>query len=193
MIKIGILGDIGSGKSYVAQNFGYPVFNADYEVAKLYQQNKNIFNKLKIKLPKYIHSFPIEKTEISNAILANKKNLKKIVKIIHTEIRKKLNSFLKKNKNKKIVILDIPLLIENKINKKKDILVYVQSKKPFILKNLKKRKNFNKKLLKKFKAIQLPLSYKKKKSHFVIKNNFKKKSVKDGIKIILKKLDKWKK
>ena len=55
MIKIGILGDIGSGKSYVAQNFGYPVFNADYEVAKLYQQNKNIFNKLK-KITK-IYSF----------------------------------------------------------------------------------------------------------------------------------------
>ena len=49
MIKIGILGDIGSGKSYVAQNFGYPVFNADHEVAKLYQQNNNIFNKLKKK------------------------------------------------------------------------------------------------------------------------------------------------
>ena len=43
MIKIGILGDIGSGKSYVAQNFGYPVFNADYEVAQLYKKNKNIF------------------------------------------------------------------------------------------------------------------------------------------------------
>jgi len=46
MIKIGILGDIGAGKSYVAQNFGYPVFNADYEVAKLYQQNKNVFNNI---------------------------------------------------------------------------------------------------------------------------------------------------
>jgi len=34
MIKIGILGDIGSGKSYVAREFGYPVFNADYEVTK---------------------------------------------------------------------------------------------------------------------------------------------------------------
>mgnify|MGYP000562830057 CR=1 FL=1 len=43
MIKIGILGDIGSGKSYVAQNFGYPVFNADYEVAKLYQKDKKVF------------------------------------------------------------------------------------------------------------------------------------------------------
>ena len=188
MIIIGILGDIGSGKSYVAQNFGYPVFNADYEVAKLYQQNKNIFNKLKAKLPKYINSFPIEKKEISDAILANKNNLKKIVKIVHFEIRKKLNNFLKKNRNKRIVILDIPLLLENKINKKKDILVYVQSKKSDILKNLKKRKNFNIKLFKKFKAIQLPPNYKKKKSNFIIKNNFTKKSVNDGIRSILKEI-----
>ena len=188
MIRIGILGDIGSGKSYVAQNFGYPVFNADYEVAKLYQQNKYVFNKLKIKLPKYIYSFPIEKSEISNAILTNKNNLKKIVKIVHVEIRKKLNNFLNKNKNKKIVILDIPLLLENKINKREDILVFVQSKKSSILKNLKKRKNFNLKLFKKFKAIQLPLSYKKKNSNFIIKNNFTKKSVNDGIKSILKEI-----
>ena len=188
MIRIGILGDIGSGKSYIAQNFGYPVFNADYEVTQLYQKDKNIFNKLKIQLPKYIHSFPIDKKEVSNAILSNKKNLKKIVKIVHFEIRKKLNNFIKSNKNQKIIILDIPLLLENKINKKKDILVFVQSKKSSILKNLKKRKGFNKKLLKKFKEIQLPLNYKKKKSHFIIKNNFTKKSVKDGIKGILKEI-----
>ena len=55
--------------------------------------------------------------------------------------------FLKKNKNKKIVILDIPLLLENKINNKKDILIFVDSKKKDILKRLKKRKNFNKKLI----------------------------------------------
>ena len=188
MIKIGILGDIGAGKSYVAQNFGYPVFNADYEVAKLYKQNKNVYENLKKKLPKYIHSFPIEKKEISNAILNNKKNLNKIVKIVHVEIRKKMNLFLKKNKNSKIIILDIPLLLENKINKKEDILVYVQSSKFNILKRLKKRKNFNNKLMKKFKAIQLPISFKKKKSDFIIKNNFTKKSVNDGIKNILKEI-----
>ena len=48
MIKIGILGDIGSGKSYIAQKFGYPVFNADYEVVKLYQLNKKIFKNIEI-------------------------------------------------------------------------------------------------------------------------------------------------
>ena len=47
MIKIAILGDIGSGKSFVAKTFGYPVFNADKEVSKLYKKEKKIFNKLK--------------------------------------------------------------------------------------------------------------------------------------------------
>ena len=187
MIRIGIVGDIGSGKSYVAQSFGYPVFNADYEVAKLYQKNKKVFIKLKKSLPKYIFSFPIEKKEISNAILANKNNLNKIIKIVHLEIKKKMNLFLKKYKNSKIVILDIPLLLENKINNY-DILVYVQSKRSDILKRLKKRKNFNQKLLKKFKIIQLPISYKKKKSNFTIKNNFTKKSVNSAIKSILKEI-----
>ena len=188
MIKIGILGEIGSGKSYVSTNFGYPVFNADREVAELYKKNKKIFNKLKKILPKHISKFPIDKKEISSAILTNKNNLKKIVKIVHSEVRKKMLHFLKKNNTAKIVILDIPLLLENKINNKKDILVFVDSKKSEILKRLKKRKNFNLKIFQKFKDIQLSSNYKKKKSHFIIKNDFRKKYVKNGIKKVLEKI-----
>ena len=188
MIKIGILGDIGSGKSYVAKSFGYPVFNADHEVASLYKKNKKIFNKLKKVLPKYIYSFPVEKKEISNAILENKNNLKKIVKIVHLEIRKEMNIFLKKNIKKKFVILDIPLLLENKIDNKNDILIFVESQKSERLKRLKKRKNFNPKLIQKFRAIQLSTKYKKKRSQFVIRNNFTKKSVRSRIKNILKQI-----
>ena len=186
MIRIGILGDIGSGKSYVAKNFGYPVFNADVEVGKIYNKDRKIFNKLKKVLPEYIYTFPINKNEISKAILASKPNLKKIVKIVHLEIRNQMNIFLNKNRNRKIVVLDIPLLLENKINKKNDILVFVKSKKLDILKGLRKRESFNPKLLNKFKSIQLPLDYKKKKSQFVIKNNFTNKSVNKSIKKILK-------
>ena len=101
MIRIGVLGDIGSGKSHVAKLFGFPVFNADNEVAKLYRKNKKCFNKLNKALPKYIVSFPVKKKEISKAIINSKKNLKKIVKIIHPEVRNKMNSFIKKNKKKK--------------------------------------------------------------------------------------------
>ena len=188
MIRIGILGDIGSGKSYIAKNFGYPVFNADEEVSKLYKKNRIVFSKLKKTLPKYIHTFPVNKKELTKAILENKSNLRKIVKIIHLEIKKKMNNFLKKNKKRKIVILDIPLLLENKINTKKDILIFIQSKRKDTLKRLKKRPNFNQQILNKFKSIQLPLDYKKRKSDFIIINNFTKKSVKRDIKIILKKI-----
>ncbi len=188
MIKIGIVGDIGSGKSYIAKKFGYPVFNADKEVSKLYKKNKKIFVQLKKILPKFIQTFPLEKREITDAILSNRDNLKKIVKVVHSEIRKKLNIFIKKNQKKKIIILDIPLLLENKINKKKDILVFIDSKKSDILRRLKKRPNFNKKLFDKFKKLQLPLDYKKRKSHFIIKNNFTNKFVKRDVKYILKKV-----
>ena len=187
MIRIGILGEIGSGKSYVANEFGYPVFNADQAVTNLYKKDKKIYNQLKKALPN-IHSFPVDKIEILNAILNNKNNLTLIVKIVHAEIKKKINIFLKKNKKAKIVILDIPLLLENKINNKKDVLVFVDSKKSDVLKRLKKRKNFNQMILKKFKSIQLPIYYKKKKSQFIVKNNFTKKSVKSDIKSILKEL-----
>ena len=185
MIRIGILGNIGSGKSYVAKKFGYPVFNADYEVSKLYKKDKKIFKKLNKKLPKYISSFPINKNEITKAILSNKVNLKKIITIVHLEIRKILKLFLKKNRNKKAVILDIPLLLENKINNNNDILVFVDSKKIEIEKRLSKRLNFNRKLINKFKKIQFSSSYKKRKSNFIIKNNFKKKSLNKSINKIL--------
>jgi len=189
MIRIGILGDIGSGKSYVAKNFGHPVFNADLEVSKLYKTDKKIFFELKKILPKYIYSFPINKKQISSAILANNSNLKKIIKVIHKKIRKKMYLFINKNKNKKIIVLDIPLLLENKINKKNDVLIFVDSKKTDILKRLKKRRNFNNRLFNKFKKIQLSLDYKKSNARFVIKNRFTKKSVNDEIKKILKKLN----
>ncbi len=189
MIRIGILGNIGSGKSYVANNLGYPVFDADHEVEILYKKNRKIFLKLKKILPKNIKSFPIEKKEIIKAILQKKNNLKKIIKIVHKEIRIKMNLFLKKNKNKKFVVLDVPLLLENNLNKKGDILIFVDSKKTDILKKLSKRKNFNKKLFNKFQKIQFSSQYKIRKSNFIIKNDFTKKTINTNIKNVKKKIN----
>jgi len=188
MIRIAVVGDIGSGKSHVAKLFGYPVFNADQEVALLYKKNRNCFNKLKKVLPKYIASFPISKKVITKAIINNNINLKKIIKVIHPEVRLQMNKFIKKNRIKKIVVLDIPLLLENKINRKKDIIIFVDAKKKENNKRLKKRDNVDLKILKKFKKVQLPLELKKKKSNYIVKNNFKNHSVKKNVKIILKKI-----
>jgi len=188
MIRIAVLGDIGSGKSYVAKQFGYPVFSADAEVVKLYRKSRKCYNKLKKTLPNYITSFPVKKSELLKAIMVNRYNLKKIVRIVHPEVRTSMNKFIKKNKNKKFVILDIPLLIENKINKKNDILVFIDAKKKEINKRLKKRSNFNLKVVKKFKKLQLSVKVKKKQSDYIIKNNFKNNYVKKNVKMVLKKI-----
>ena len=188
MIKIAVVGGIVSGKSHIAKLFNYPVFNADLEVAKIYKTNRKCFKKLKKKLPKYFSSFPIQKEEIMKAISNNETNLKKITNIIHPEIRKKMNIFLKDNKKKDVVILDIPLLLENRLNQKNDIIIFIQSKKIEVIRRLKRRDNFNLDLLNKLEKMQLPLSYKKKKSHFIIKNNFTNKSAKKSIIKILKKI-----
>ena len=186
MIRIGIIGDIGAGKTHVATLFGHPIFNADQEVSNLYKKSRKCYGKLKKALPKYINSFPINKKLLTKAILNSNSNLKKIIKIVHPEVRMKMNSFIKKNRNKKIIILDIPLLIENKLNKKDDILIFVEGKKKEILKRLKKRPNFNEKIINRLKTFQLPLEVKKKKSNFVIKNNFKNNIVKKNVKKIEK-------
>ena len=188
MIKIGILGDVGSGKSYVAKQFGFPVFDADVEVAKIYKKNRNCFNRLRKKLPGYIFSFPVKKRELRKAIVDNQSNLKKIIKIVHPIVRTNMNNFFKKNKNKKIVVLDIPLLIENKINKKNYILVFVDAKKKEIQKRLRKRSNYNPEIFNKLKKLQLPLEIKKRKSDFVVINNFKSSSVKKNVKVLKNKI-----
>ena len=189
MVKvIGILGDIGSGKSFVAKQFGYPVFNADNEVNNIYKKNKSCYKKLSKILPKYIKSYPINKIEITKAILANKYNLRKIVKIVHPLVRKKMNNFLEKNKNKNFVVLDVPLLIENKLNKKKDILIFVDSDKVKIILRIKKRKNYNKKIVENLRKLQKKLAYKKKLSAYVIKNDFKILTTKKRVNFIKKKV-----
>ena len=162
MIRIAIVGDIGSGKSFISNLFNQPVFNADLEVADIYKKDKNCFTKIKKVIPNYFSKFPLKKNELIESIIADKNNLKKISNIVHPIVRRKLDNFLKKNKNKKIVILDIPLYFENRLNKKKDIVIYIEAKKKQILHHLKKRNNFNLSFVNQLRSLQRPLKYKKK-------------------------------
>ena len=188
MIKIGILGDIGAGKSFVAKQFRSPVFDADKEGRQIYKNDKSCYKNIKKKFPQFIKSKTIKKNELGVAIKANKKNLKKISDIVHPIVRKRMNLFFKKNKHKQIVLLDIPLLVENKLNDKKFFLIFVQSNIDEINKRLKKRPNYNKNIINDLRKSQKSLTYKKKISNYVIKNNFKPLGLRKEIKRIKKEI-----
>ena len=193
MIVVGLTGGIASGKSFVTKHLRtlkFPVHESDSVITNLYNSyDKNFVNFLfKNGFKNSLKKRKINKEAIREEIF-NKKEKKTILeKYLHNEVRKKRNIFLKNNKKKDVVILDIPLLLENRLNQKEDIIIFIQSKKIEAIKRLKKRDNFNLDLLNKLKKMQLPPSYKKKKSHFIIKNNFTNKSAKMSVIKILKKI-----
>ena len=188
MIRVGVIGGIGSGKSFISKLFKSPVFNADREVEFLYKNNLECFKKLKKKLPRFVKSFPISKSQLIKAINEDKKNLKKISSVVHPLVRKKLKSFLNKNKKNKIIVLDIPLLIENKLYNKKDILIFVKSKQNKVINRLRKRKNFNKKILSNLRKNQASLLKKRKLANYIVDNNFSPNIMKKKISLLKNKI-----
>ena len=162
MIRVCVLGSIASGKSFISKLFNCPIFNADMEVVDIYKKSKSCFKKLNKKLPNHVKSFPIKKSELINAISSNNKNLKLISSIVHPIVRERMKKFLRHKKNSKMIVLDVPLLIENKLNKKNDILIFINTQKKKILARVKKRKYYDKKILKYLKQNQSNLLKKKK-------------------------------
>ena len=110
-------------------------------------------------------------------------------KIVHPYVRLNLKKFLKKNQKKKVIILDIPLLIENKLYKKSDILIGIRTTKKIIIKRLKQRGNYNKHIFDLLKTQQLSVSNKLKMCNFIIENNSHKNNILKQVKIIKKKLN----
>lgn len=184
MIRIAVVGEIGSGKSYASRLFGFPVFNADKEVIKIYKKDRKAYQKIKKKLPNHFFSFPIRKEQIVRAVNKNTRNLKTISKIIHPLVRKNMKVFLRKNRKKKAIVLDIPLYFENNLNKKGDVIIFISTKKKLIYSALLKRRKSNIKLLKKLGKLQQSILIKKKRSHYVIKNDFNSRNLKKMVKII---------
>jgi len=185
MIKIGITGSLASGKSTVAKIFSgkkYPLFNSDKIVKKIYKSNyfkKKILIKFKIIANKNF------KKEILKKISKNKTLLKKIEKIVHPLVRKEIRQFSKKNKRKKILVFEVPLLIESKLMSNYDVIIFVNSKKKLRLKRfLRRGKSIN--LFNFLDKRQLPAAKKIKYCDEVINNNFSLKKLRKNVKIIKK-------
>tara|TARA_B100000767_G_scaffold140408_1_gene132685 strand:+ start:2359 stop:2925 length:567 start_codon:yes stop_codon:yes gene_type:complete len=169
MIKIGITGSIASGKTTASKILSRrrgPLFSADIAVQELYKKDNfkrvfikrfNITNKLKLK------------TLLKRKILNNKINIKKLERIVHPLVRKEMKNFSRKNKNKKMLFYEIPLLIESKLMNYFDIIVFIKANKDIRLKRFK-AKGGNKKLFNLLSNKQLQDSQKGKFCNHVVVN-----------------------
>lgn len=186
MIKVGILGSVGSGKSFVANIFkelGFNIFSADQVVSQIYERNKNINKKISIFFKLKLNHNKINKNELRDILKKNPKKFKYLNKIIHPIVRKKLILFLSKYKKTKLVVLDIPLLIENKMFNFVDIFIFVKTKPNIFKIRIKKRRNLDKQFLKLLENQQADEKIKKSYADFTVDN-----STKDKVKLQVKKI-----
>jgi len=190
MVRVGILGSVGSGKSFVANIFkelGFNIFSADNEVANIYKNNKTVNKKISKFFKLKLYKGKINKQELRDSLKKNPNKFRFLNKIIHPIVRKKLVLFLSRFKKKKLAVLDVPLLVENKMLNFVDILILVKTRSRSFLTRIKKRKNLDKQFLNILKKQQANEKIKENYADFIIYNSSKDK-VKLQVKNIIDKI-----
>jgi len=169
MIKIGITGSLASGKTTASKILSYrrgPLFSADKVVKELYQNKSfkfQISRRFKIKNNSQI------KNSLKKLILKNKKNILKLEKIIHPLVRRRMRSFTLKNRNKKFLFYEIPLLIESNLMKYFNVVIFIKAKKQLRIKRFQLKRE-NKKLFSLMNNKQMTDTRKSKFCDYVIVN-----------------------
>jgi dephospho-CoA kinase len=190
MFRVGILGSVGSGKSYVANIFrelGFNIFSADNEVANIYKNNKIVNKKVSKFFKLKLYKGKINKQELRVSLKKNPNKFRFLNNIIHPIVRKKLVLFLSRCKKNKLIVLDVPLLVENKMFNFVDILVLVKTRSKSFFSRIKKRKNLDKQFLNILKKQQANEKIKESYADFIIYNSSKNK-VKLQVKNIIDKI-----
>ena len=190
MVRVGILGSVGSGKTFIANIFkelSFNIFSADNEVANIYKNNKIVNKKIAKFFKLKLYKGKINKQDLRDSLKKNPKKFKFLNKTIHPIVRKRLAIFLSRFKKNKLVVLDIPLLVENKMLNFVDILVLVKTRSNFFLSRIKKRKNLDKQFLNILKKQQASEKIKETYADFIIYNSSKNK-VKLQVKNIIDKI-----
>ncbi|MFY8169821.1 MAG: dephospho-CoA kinase [Candidatus Fonsibacter sp.] len=190
MVRVGILGSVGSGKTFIANIFkelSFNIFSADNEVANIYKNNKIVNKKIAKFFKLKLYKGKINKQDLRDSLKKNPKKFKFLNKTIHPIVRKRLAIFLSRFKKNKLVVLDIPLLVENKMLNFVDILVLVKTRSNSFLSRIKKRKNLDKQFLNILKKQQVSEKIKETYADFIIYNSSKNK-VKLQVKNIIDKI-----
>lgn len=190
MVRVGILGSVGSGKTFIANIFkelSFNIFSADSEVANIYKNNKTVNRKIAKFFKLKLYKGKINKQDLRDSLKKDPKKFKFLNKTIHPIVRKRLAIFLSRFKKNKLVVLDIPLLVENKMLNFVDILVLVKTRSNSFLSRIKKRKNLDKQFLNILKKQQVSEKIKETYADFIIYNSSKNK-VKLQVKNIIDKI-----
>jgi len=192
MIKIGVTGNIGSGKTTLTkyfENYKSYIFNADKE-AKNHLRNHSVLQKKIINIfgNQIVTKNNIDFKKLAEIVFESKKNQQILNGIVWPEISMLIENSLRQAENDKydFFIVDAALLFEANFNHFFDYIILVTADKKIRLNRALKRKNLDLSQIKKRMSLQLSDSEKIKHSNFTIYNNDKKEALQNEFNKIMK-------
>jgi len=194
MAIFALTGDFCCGKTTILnllKKKGAFTFNIDKLVHKYYSdRNSIIYKKIKKNFPSAIVKNNISRKILKDLVFNDRRELIKLEKIVHPVVIEDLKKWIKKNRDKKISIAEVPLLFEKRLEKYFDGVIVVNVKRNILINRIKKRFKLNTKEINKRLKLYIPLKEKIKKSDFVIYNNGGIKELYKEINILWKSLNK---
>jgi dephospho-CoA kinase len=174
VIKVGLTGSIGMGKSTVAdmfKNFGCPVFDADKAVHGLYEKGGAGIDIIKSFYPAAVVNSAVDREILRSFIAENPDKIRELETLIHPLVKKLRDDFLKTNQNKELLVFDIPLLFETGLNKNMDITVVVSAPYHVQHKRVMSREGMTEKIFSGLLAKQISNDEKKTMADIIIKTD----------------------
>ncbi|MBM4104305.1 MAG: dephospho-CoA kinase [Planctomycetes bacterium] len=175
---VGILGGIGSGKSTVARQFanlGCTVIEAD-KIAHEVLDEKDIIDAVSVVFGKDVLSPDgmIDRPKLAARVFENAELLEKLQSIVHPPVMEQCERLLARYLTApaiSAVVLDIPLLMESGLDRRCNVLIFVESPPSACLQRARKQKGLSPEQIKKREKFQISLDKKRKIAQYIIQNN----------------------
>ena len=195
MKKIAITGKIGTGKSVLLDQFkllGYKTYSSDQIVKDLYAKDKYIINEIRKLCSSLVINKKIKFDKLSNKAFRDPSFLLKLEKIIHPRLHYIRSRIIKtnqinRNRNRNIIVFEVPLLFEKKLQNNFDLVILLKCQKYLQIKRVLKRENMNREKFENINKKFLSERKKIKQSDYVINSGIGKNYTMVVIKKIIKK------
>ena len=175
MVKVGLTGGIGSGKTTVSNfllDYGIPVYNSDSKGKTLMNTNLELKNNIVSIFGERVYDNGILNTNLLSSIVFNDSTkIEQLNNLVHPKVAQDFNQWVGKNNNKPILVKEAAILIESGAYLNMDIIILVVSEKSTRINRVSKRDNSDLESIEKRINLQLTDNEKIKYADYIIENN----------------------
>ena len=175
MIRLGITGGIGSGKSYVSHilhnDFGLPIYNSDVRARILTLIDPEVCRQLsELVEGVYTPDGDVDKQRLAGYLFASEENARKVNAVIHPAVRRDLHEWYAEHNDVPVVGVESAILYESGFDRETDFVLFVDAPEELRIQRTMKRDGLTREQVEQRIARQRPEEAQQR-AHFIVMND----------------------